>query len=235
MHAQSGDLNRDVPTQTLHSVFVYEAPMRIWHWINALSVIVLIATGYYIGNPLLPAMSGEASANFFMGYVRFAHFAASYIFAVGLLGRIYWALAGNQYARHLIFPALFSRQSWIDAWHQLRYYLFLEREQKPTVGANALDEISTFFMFTLPSLFLILTGFALYSQGSGGGSWQDTLFGWVIPLFGGGQSVHTWHHLAMWVMICYLILHLYLVVRQDIMTRQSYISTMVNGYRMFKD
>ena len=222
-------------SQTLRSVFVYEAPMRLWHWINALAIIVLVLSGLYIAIPILPAMTGEASENFFMGYMRFAHFAAGYIFAIGFLGRIYWAFAGNEHARHLIIPPLFNGQAWGGAWHQLRYYLFLEREQRPCVGANPLDQISTFLMFTLTTVFLILTGFALYAEGAGQGSWQDTAFGWLIPLFGGSQSVHTWHHVAMWVLICYIILHLYMVIRQDIMSRQSYVSTMISGYRMFKD
>jgi Ni/Fe-hydrogenase 1 B-type cytochrome subunit len=40
-------------------------------------------------------MSGEASDFYVMGYIRFFHFVAAYIFAIGLLGRIYWAFVGN--------------------------------------------------------------------------------------------------------------------------------------------
>jgi Ni,Fe-hydrogenase I cytochrome b subunit len=36
-------------------------------------------------------MPGEASDHYLMGYIRFAHFAAGYMLAVGLLGRAYWA------------------------------------------------------------------------------------------------------------------------------------------------
>jgi len=28
------------------TVFVYEAPVRIWHWLNALSIGILAVTGY---------------------------------------------------------------------------------------------------------------------------------------------------------------------------------------------
>jgi Ni/Fe-hydrogenase 1 B-type cytochrome subunit len=47
--------------QTTKSVYVYEAPVRLWHWINAASITVLALTGYFIGQPL-PTMPGEASA-----------------------------------------------------------------------------------------------------------------------------------------------------------------------------
>ena len=50
------------------TVFVYEAPVRLWHWINALAITVLALTGYLIASPL-PSMPGEASDNFVMGYI----------------------------------------------------------------------------------------------------------------------------------------------------------------------
>ena len=37
------------------SVYVYEAPVRLWHWINAAAIMVLIVTGFLIGSPL-PSM-----------------------------------------------------------------------------------------------------------------------------------------------------------------------------------
>ena len=224
-----------VKTESIRSVRVYEAPVRLWHWVNALSIIVLALTGFYIGQPLLPAMAGEASDNFLMGYIRFIHFAAAYIFTIGLLGRIYWALVGNEHARHLILPNFFSAAFWEGAWHQLRYYLLLEKEQRPSVGSNPLDQVAMVFFFTLPALFLIFTGFALYGEGLGQGSWADRWFGWVIPLLGGSQGVHTWHRLVMWALLCYALLHVYLVIRQDIVAKQSYVSTMISGYRMFRD
>ena len=32
----------------LEPVYVYEAPVRIWHWVNAVGFIVLILTGFQI-------------------------------------------------------------------------------------------------------------------------------------------------------------------------------------------
>ena len=58
------------------SVYVYEAPVRLWHWINAFAILTLALTGYFIGSPL-QSMPGEASAHFLMGYIRFTHFAAN--------------------------------------------------------------------------------------------------------------------------------------------------------------
>lgn len=226
----------DIPAGgvTLQSRFVYEWPVRLWHWVNALCVVVLAVTGYYIGNPLLPNMPGEASQSFFIGYVRFAHFTAGYVFAIGILARLYWAFAGNQYARHLLVPDLFSGQTWRECWDLAKYYLLLDRQKRLYVGSNPLDQVAVLLLFTLPAIFLIFTGFALYGEGTGHGSWQYLLFGWVLDLFGGSQWVRTWHRVAMWAMVCYVIIHVYLAIREDVVSRQSYISTMISGYRMFK-
>src|SRR5512134_3742687 len=86
--------------QSMEAVYIYEAPIRIWHWINALAITVLAITGYFIGSPL-PSVPGEASANFLMGYIRFVHFSAGYVLAIGLIGRLYWAVVGNHHAREL--------------------------------------------------------------------------------------------------------------------------------------
>lgn len=216
------------------AVYVYEAPVRLWHWINAASILLLAVTGYFIGSPL-PSMPGEASDHFLMGYIRFAHFAAAYLFAIGMAGRIYWAFVGNHHAREMFALPFFNRRWWREVLFEARWYLFLEKEPKKYIGHNPLAQLVMFQVFVLGSLFMIFTGFALYSEGLGEGSWADRLFGWVIPLFGQSQDVHTWHHLGMWVILLFVMVHIYVAIREDIMSRQSLISTMVSGWRTFKD
>lgn len=217
----------------IKSVYVYEAPVRLWHWVNALSITVLAVTGYFIGSPL-PTMPGEASANFLMGYIRFAHFAAGYVFAVGLLGRLYWAIVGNHHARELFTLPVFSGAYWREVLTMVKWYAFLIPRPSRYVGHNPLARAAMFFGFLFLSLFMIVTGFALYGEGLGMGSWADKLFGWVIPLFGQSQDVHTWHHLGLWGMVIFVTLHVYAAIREDIMGRQSIVSTMISGYRTFK-
>jgi Ni/Fe-hydrogenase 1 B-type cytochrome subunit len=92
-----------------------------------------------------------------------------------------------------------------------------------------------FLFVTVTGTLMIITGFALYSEGQGLGSWQDLLFGWVIPFFGGSQAVHSWHHLGMWGIVCFVIIHVYTAIREDILSRQTMISAMISGTRTFKD
>jgi Ni/Fe-hydrogenase 1 B-type cytochrome subunit len=193
-----------------------------------------MVTGYLIAKPL-PTMPGEASDHFLMGYIRFTHFAAAYIFAIGFLARLYWAWWGNHHARQLFKLPILRKNFWSEALFELRWYLFLEPEPRKYAGHNPLAQMVMFTVLVFNTIFMIVTGFALYSEGEGKGSWADTLFGWVIPMMGQSQDVHTWHHLGMWVMVLFMMTHIYVAIREDIMSRQSLISTMISGWRMFKD
>jgi Ni/Fe-hydrogenase 1 B-type cytochrome subunit len=216
------------------AVYVYEAPLRLWHWVTVFSIITLCITGYFIGSPL-PTMPGEASDHFLMGYIRFAHFAAGYVVAIAFVGRLYWAVVGNHHARELFLVPLHRSSFWKEVLHEVRWYLFLEKTPKKYIGHNPLGQLAMFFVFVVGIVFMIFTGFALYGEGTGAGSWANNWFGWVIPMMGQSQDVHTWHHLGMWYIITFVMIHVYVAVREDIMSRQSLISTMVGGWRMFKD
>jgi Ni/Fe-hydrogenase 1 B-type cytochrome subunit len=230
----SNDDQEAATGKVIKSVYVYEAPVRLWHWINALSITVLGVTGYFIGSPL-PTQPGEASAHFLMGYIRFAHFAAAYIFAIGMLGRVYWAFVGNHHSRELFSVPIFQRTYWASLGRMMLWYAFLVKRPDRYIGHNPLARFAMFFVFLLTSIFMIITGFALYGEGTQAGSWAARAFGWVIPLFGQSQDVHTWHHFGLWVMLCFILTHVYAAIREDIMGRQSIVSTMVSGHRTFKD
>lgn len=221
--------------QSMEAVYIYEAPIRIWHLINALAIVVLAVTGYLIGSPL-PSLSGEASAHFLMGYIRFIHFSAGYVLAVFMILRIYWAFVGNSHARQIFLPPVFDLAWWAGVFHELRWYLFLAKEPRKYIGHNPLATLIMHFVFVWGILFMITTGFAMYGEGAGMQSWQFRLFSsWIIPLFGQSQDVHTYHHLVMWAIVIFAMIHIYAAVREDIMSRQSIISSMISGWRQFKD
>lgn len=217
------------------SVYVYEAPVRIWHWVNALAILVLCLTGYFIGQPLPSISMQEATYQFFMGYIRFAHFAAGMVLTVGFLGRFYWAFVGNHHARQLFSFPFWSRHFWAEVWFELRWYMFLAKEPKKYEGHNPLAQMAMFFFITVATVFMIVTGFALYAEGLGKDHWLYAAFGWVLPLGGNSLDIHMLHRLGMWSILIFVIVHIYVAVREDIMSRQSIISTMISGHRTFKD
>ncbi len=217
-------------------VYVYEAPIRLWHWTTAVVFFVLCITGFLIGDPVWPQFIGQPYYHFLMGDIRLVHFVSGYILALALLVRIYWAVVGNQYSREIFLPKL-----WSQAWRQqfvktIRWYFLIESESGREIGHNSLAQVSMFIMFVFGVIFEIVTGFALYGEASGYGSWSYVLFSrWVVPFFGSGQAVHTWHRLGMWYLVIFVIVHVYMVIREDIMSRQTMLSTMINGWRYFKN
>ena len=216
------------------SIYVYEAPVRLWHWGNALCITILAVTGYFIGSPP-PTMPGEASDSFLFGYIRFSHFAAGQVLAVAFLARILWAFWGNKYSRQIFYLPVWEKTWWKGVIREARWYMFLEKEPYKYIGHNPLAHTAMFAMFTLFNLGMIITGFALYSEGAGRDSWQAKVFGWVFDIWPNSQDVHTLHHLGMWVIVIFSILHIYAAVREDIMSRQTMISTMISGERQFRD
>ena len=83
---------RSVPMREVH---VWELPVRIYHWVNALCITSLCITGYLIGAPLAIVNSTEAYFNYWFGTVRFIHFVSAFVFFFNFLVRIYWDLAGT--------------------------------------------------------------------------------------------------------------------------------------------
>lgn len=216
-------------------VYVYEGPLRLWHWLNALCILTLCVTGYLIAQPP-PSLPGEASEHFLLGYIRMIHFIAGQLLAVMFLGRIYWMFGGNSHARQVFLLPVWSRKWWSEVAHEIAWYAFLAKKPKKYVGHNPLAQLAMFVLLVIPTIFQILTGFALYSEGAGTDSLWYAAFGWVFAVFGYDSfAVHTYHHLMMWVIVVFVIVHVYAAFREDIMSRQSLISTMVSGWRYFKD
>jgi Ni/Fe-hydrogenase 1 B-type cytochrome subunit len=221
----------------LEDVYVYPAPVRLWHWVTMLCIFVLAVTGYLIGAPL-PAIGGEASNSFYFGWIRTIHFSAAMILIVFFLVRIYWALISPGHSRAIFMPPLWSGAFWRGIVSDLRDYSFVgqpDGRDVRWVGHNPLALMAMFFMFVLGLVFLIATGLGLYAQGYGWGSGWMNAFGWVTVLFGTPQAVRTAHHLAMWYMLLFALVHMYMASRQDIVSGGTIISSMFNGIRMWKD
>lgn len=206
-------------------VYVWQLPVRLFHWINALAITILFITGMYIGHPVL-VPQGEAVQNFVMGKMRFWHAVSAFIFTANMLIRFYWFRAGNEYSK----LKLWQRHFWQDAVATFKYYTFMTREHAVHVGHNALAQLMYFFFIWLAGFFMILTGLAMRGGGDPNAIWQ-TLLGWVVPGFRGEYQVRNLHHLFAWGYPVFLLGHLYMVLRQDILDDDGTVSSMINGYK----
>jgi Ni/Fe-hydrogenase 1 B-type cytochrome subunit len=211
--------------------YVWQLPVRITHWVNAISISVLFATGLYIGGPVLMP-TGEAWNSFLMGRIRGLHFIFAYFFLFGWLLRSYWFWVGNNYARSG-FPMIWKKSWWDDLFLQGWRYL-KTTPGAPHMGHNSLAGLSYTIAVVLLGAFQLLTGFALYSEVHPGGFWSK-IVGWVIPFFGSPQTVRTWHHLAAWSFLLFFLTHIYIVLFDGVNFRTGLVSSMVHGFKFFKD
>jgi len=219
------------PSGNYRWVYLWEWPIRAMHWAAALSIVVLVVTGFYIGKPYFMT-HGEASAHYLMGWMRFLHFAAAGVFVATAIVRVYWLFAGNQFERwKALFPV--RKQDWINLFKQVKFYLMIQPEKAPHyLGHNPLQQFSYTGMYAVAAA-QVVTGFAMYGQSRPGGLWY-TLFGWVVPLLGGIQVVHFVHHVLTWAFLIFIPIHIYLALRADLLERTGTISSIVSGGRFVR-
>lgn len=211
-----------------HAVFVYGWTQRLWHWVTAAALLVLFITGYYIGLP--PDSIGSQ-----FGWMRTLHFIAGWVLTLGFAYRVYLGLVGGPHAREILYLPVWQRSFWVDLVEEFKWYAFLRRRPEKHIGHNPLARVAMFTLFTGGTVFMIITGLALYGEGEGQGSWTFRLFGWLLSVPGGSLTLHTAHRLGMWSIVLFTMTHLYAALREDIMSRQTTMSTIMSGWRMFKD
>jgi len=213
-------------------VYVWEFPVRLYHWVNALCVVVLCVTGYLIGRPLAITYSSEAYQQYWFGTVRFLHFVTAFVFFFNFLVRLYWGFVGNQYAKWSNFIPN-HRAQWREMIEVMKVDVLQTRVQGLiTLGHNALAGLIYFLSF-LAFLFQSLTGFALYSSMSQ--ARLPRLFAWITPLMGGDFAVRQWHHIFMWFFIWFTLVHVYLVFYHDYIEGRGTTSSMVGGWKFDSD
>lgn len=205
--------------------YVWEVPVRVTHWVNFLAIAALSVTGIYIGAPKTLALN---PSQFVMGWVRFIHFVAAYAFVVSVVSRIYWAFVGNSYSSwRAYFPWLTveGRRKMLET---LRFYMFLDRKVPHVTGHNALAGTTYSLVFCL-FLVQVATGFALYVEYAPD-SFMHKLTGWLFLLFS-NQGMRLTHHLVMWLLIGFVVHHVYSAWLMDVKERGGVMSGIFGGYK----
>lgn len=218
-------------TLTSRKVYVWQIPVRLYHWVNALAVTALAVTGYIIGNPPALQSASEASFGYWFGIVRFVHFASAFVFFFNFLFRIYWGFVGNRFAKWDQFIPT-KRSQWKEMFHVLCLdVLQFCKQPIKSIGHNSLAGF-TYFLTFIAFLFQAATGFGMYSAMSH--SWLANLFAWVVPVMGGDFAVRQWHHVMMWFFIIFAIVHVYLVFYHDYVEGRGTISSMAGGWKFIE-
>ena len=210
-------------------VYLWHWPIRAMHWVAALSIVVLVVTGFYIGGPYFMT-GGEASSHFLMGWMRFLHFAAAGILVATAIVRIYWLFVGNRFERwKALFPV--SREDWSNLVKVVKAYLFIRPGEAPHyMGHNPIQQLSYTFLYLVAAV-QVVTGFALYGLSDPGGLFYVAFSSWLGPLLDGFQVVRFVHHVLTWIFLIFIPVHVYLTIRADVVHGESRVSSIVSGER----
>lgn len=228
MTAMTEPLQRKV---TLARVYVWELPVRLTHWLLFFSFLVLSVTGYYIGHPFI-RVPGAATDHFVMGAARAIHMYAAIVFVLAMLVRFYWLFAGNRYARLADFIPLSLRRL-RSFWKTLLYYSFISRSPDDYAGHNALAGASYALIFVI-YLVMTVTGLILYAVSAPIGS-PFRMFEVLTPFFGGLQMARLVHHIGMWVILIFAVVHIYFVLLSSVIEHIGTFDSIFSGYKFLPD
>ena len=222
-------------TYEFKRILVWELPVRIFHWLNALCILVLAVTGFVIADPPTFMSNAEAVDSYWFGTIRMIHFSTAYIFLINAVARIYWAFMGNYYSNWRAFVPT-SKKAWDNIKHVLKVDVLLQNEEKEvlkniSVGHNYVASFSYVILFLL-ALVQIMTGFGLYAPTSGW--WLPKLFAWVPYVIGDEITTRFIHHIATWLFIIFTLVHVYLVFYHDWLEGRGESSSMISGYKFVR-
>ncbi|MEO6359049.1 MAG: cytochrome b/b6 domain-containing protein [Sphingomicrobium sp.] len=217
--------DEDVAATTGNRVVLrHRISTRVWHWVNAIAVIVLLMSGLMISNAHPRLYWGQYGANFdhawlelprFPGWAtipssyslsgaRRWHLAFAWIFAVGLLLYIATSLL-NRHAQRDLAPTkreLAPRAIWRDIVSHARL-------QFPTgedaLHYNVLQKLSYFGVLFVILPLLVLTGLTM--SPAMGAAWP-----WLLEIFGGRPSARSIHFICATAMALFIAVHLLMVL-----------------------
>jgi Ni/Fe-hydrogenase b-type cytochrome subunit len=195
---------------------------RIWHWVNALSLIVLFMSGLNISNAhprlywgdwgftanqawlFVPRFPGWMTipGHYSLAGARDWHVLFAWVFAVGLLLFMIFGLANGHFRRDI-----FTRLAeWKPGaiWHDIREHLKLNFDH----GAgkfNFLQKAAYGGVIFILLPLMIFSGMAM-SPG------MDASWPWLLDVFQGRQSARSIHFLTAWTLCGFLLLHIVLVL-----------------------
>lgn len=202
------------------TVPVWSLLLRLYHWILALSIVCLAVTGWFIHTPWATTnLEGQAAMP--MLTMRNLHFLAGYCFGAAILLRCYLLIFGNRYEtpRDLL-PV--SGRNLRNLGTTLRHYLYLGPAEEGRMGHNVLAGMS-YVLTLVAALFQLLSGFFLLYPESG--LWQS----WGTAVFGSQQQARFIHHILMWYFLFFAMIHIYLVIWNEINSPDGLVSSIFSG------
>ena len=195
---------------------------RIWHWVNALSVVILFMSGLNISNAhrylywgewgFMPSQAWLAVPRFpgwatIPGYYSLAsardwHVVFAWVFALVLLLFMLSAVRNGHFRRDL-----FTRLAeWkpVHIWQDIREHLKLNFEHGGG-KFNFLQKVAYSAVIFVLLPMMIFTGMVM-SPG------MEAAWPWLTEVFGGRQIARSIHFICAWALFAFFVLHIALVL-----------------------
>ena len=218
--------------------------MRLNHWVVALSMVVAVVTGLYIGHPYYQSMIAEpAATKWVMAWNRWAHFIVAIIFDVSSIVIAYlYFFSRFEKPYKKILPTPKNISEFVAVVVNL---LTFNRVKK--FDSSHSDSFNTvyFLIFHLLLAWMLLTGLQLYVHGlesgiSSIGSWWPAMLhlftDWTVPVTGGTyMDVRISHHMTMYIIIAWVMFHIYYQVWRTIFWQEGDINIAFGGSKYVKE
>ena len=216
---------------------------RIIHWVNAISMLVAIITGLYIGHPYYQTLIADGAVDkYVMAWNRWGHFIVAIIFDVTsiIIAYLYfYSRFEKAYKKFL--PTFKNIVEFVEVVLNL---LTLNRRKKfDSSHADSFNAVY-FLIFHLLLFWMLFTGLQLYVQGlesgiSSIGAWWPWILhvatDWTIPVTGGtNMDVRIAHHYSMWFIIIWVVFHIYYQIWRTIFWKEGDIAIVFGGSKFVK-
>ena len=170
-------------------------PVRIMHWINAVAMIVMIASGWGIYDD-----SVIFGSLYFPQAVRLGswaaesllwHFAGMWVVALNGLAYLIYGFATGRFRERLL-PIRVA-----DVIQTVRETLRFKISHDDLTVYNAVQKI-LYLVVMIAGVLQVVTGLAV---------WKPVQFSWLVDLFGGFQGARLAHFMGMAVIVGFLLVH----------------------------
>lgn len=209
-------------------VNLWSAMLRFQHWLNVVLIFIMSCTGYYIMDPFFgPSYNAGVETGYLMGWVRFIHFTAAFIWLVVGLSRVVLAFTSkDRYLRWPTFWPLKSKSDVKNLGKVAQFYLFIKRHAPLYLAHNPLQQLAytSIYVLGFGQMLLGLSLYSLYHPTNPLWAFLMTPAAWVgIPM------LRLLHAAVMFIMWAFVIMHIYMAIRADTLERHGGVSSMVNG------
>ena len=180
----------------------HPAPFRFTHWVNLVSMVILIVTGFAIHFPYWPE---------FMGIARGLHIAFGFVLFINCLLRVVLAFIVKSAPTAGTREVVPDYKTWLpqaDNLHQgpqwIKYYLFLKKDHPLSAKLGVPQKIS-YLLIPILIVLMFWTGLCLW-----GVTMNVPVFAATTNLVGGLMSMRIIHYFGMYVFIIFMFIHIYL-------------------------